>query len=314
MRDRFVSFSYWERISWILSFGVAVGMVAAAFMFPGGDDLYRYYLPFEKGCLECGYVPFYAQWFLLPLHLLPDYPDAWPYWTIFNILGFLGLAYWTRVNPFLFIVAFPMLGQIWLGQIDFLICLGLAMFLFVQNSYWRGLGLILALTKPQLTILPIFFALLIENPKSLMKLFFIPALVLIASIFVYGPAWFLVWASNASTNLPIHVWRLASLDIWKFGLFLIPLPLIVKDQRKRIEAGLLVSALATPFFGVYSYVTFLLFNPKWWTLALSYVWVIGYVWFKEAAMRFAWILPLVMLIALAYEEVKHRNNMPLGEK
>jgi hypothetical protein len=315
MKDRFFSFSSQDKISWILAIGAGLGMMVAAFMFPGGDDLYRYYLPFENGCLECGYVPFYTQWFLLPLRLLPDYPYAWPVWTVFSILGFMGLAYLTGINPFLFMIAFPMLGQIWLGQIDFLICLGLVIFLFDRNPYWRGFGIILALAKPQLTVLPLFFTLLIENPKSLMKLLVIPVLILLISILIYGVSWPLLWASNASANLPIHVWRLASLDIWKFGIFLIPLPLVLKDQRKRLEAGLLVSALATPFFGVYSYVTFLLLNSKWWTVAFSYIWVIGYFWFRESAMRFAWILPLIMLMVLVYEGwMKRRNDIYLPEK
>jgi hypothetical protein len=151
--------------------------------------------------------------------------------------------------------------------------------------------------------------LLLENPKSLAKLIAVPILVLLMSLFIYGPKWPIGWVSNALHDLPVHSWRLASIDIWRFGIFLIPVPLLLRDQRKRMEAALLVSALATPFFGVYSYVTFLLLNTKWWTWALSYGWIIGYYWFGPSAMRFAWILPLFMLLMLMYEVWVERGKI-----
>lgn len=299
-----------EKIWWVLSLSASIGIVVSAFFLPGGDDLYRYYIPFENGCSDCGYVPYYAQWFLWLVRMLPDYPYAWPVWTIINVLGFMSLAYFTGINPFLFIISFPMLGQIWLGQVDLLICMGILIFLFSKNQYIRGLGICLALTKPQLTALPIFFSLLLENPKGLAKLIAFPSLVLLMSFLIYGPEWPIAWVSNALHALPVHVWRLASIDIWKFGVLLIPVPLLIRNQRKRLEAGLLVSALATPFFGVYSYVTFLLLNTKWWTWALSYGWVIGYYWLGESAMRFAWILPLCMLLTLLFEvRVERRKHL-----
>jgi|SRR5688572_366090 len=301
MNPWFSPLSRLERISWVLALGTFMGMVIGTFFLPGGDDLYRYYIPFENGCLNCGYVPYYAQWFLFPLHMLPEYPYAWPAWTIINILGFLALAYVTGANPFLFMISFPMLGQMWLGQIDMLICLGLVIVLYARNLYVRGFGIMLTLIKPQLMILPLLLLLLLEKPKSTGKLLMVPALLLLLSIIIYGPTWPMDWISNAMQYLPIHVWRLASIDIWKFGIFLLPLPLLVKDPKERLEAGLLVSALATPFFGVYSYVVFLLLNTKWWTTALSYTWIAAYFWLGETAMRLAWILPLTMLIMMMYD-------------
>lgn len=59
---------------WIAAFGAALGLIIASFQTHGGDDLYRYYLPFSQGCLNCGYVPYYARLFLWPLSWLPEYP------------------------------------------------------------------------------------------------------------------------------------------------------------------------------------------------------------------------------------------------
>ncbi|GAB4544313.1 MAG: hypothetical protein Fur002_17390 [Anaerolineales bacterium] len=220
------------------------------------------------------------------------------------MIGFMALAYFTKVNPFLLLASFPMLGQIWLGQIDVLICLGLTLFLYGKNPYLRGVGIVLALIKPQLSLLPIFFTLLLELRRDWLKLLALPSLVILSSSFVYGFGWYMVWINNAISNLPAHVWRLASIDAWRFGLFLLPLPFFVKSQKSRLLAGLLVSALATPFYGVYSYVVFLLFGVEGWALALSYAWILGFFAWGQGAMRFAWTLPLALLIQLLFKEFK----------
>lgn len=300
-------FSNRERLFWVAALGAALGLVLASFRLPGGDDLYRYYLPFEQGCLDCGFVPYYAQWFLLPLRALPDYPLAWGVWSIVSVTGFLSLAYFTRVNPLFLLVSFPMLGQIWLGQVDVLVAFGLVIFLFAKNPYLRGVGIILALSKPQLTFIPIAFGLLLESPRLWLKLMLVPVAVLGASLLAFGWAWPLYWIKNAASALPVHVWRLASLDVWRFGVFLVPLPLLFKDKRQRLTAGLLLSALATPFYGVYSYVLFLLFENKWWMLALSYIWMLGFFFWQESAMRLAWILPLGSLAWMVYQNLQERR-------
>lgn len=293
-----------QKLSWLAAAGAALGLVVVSFRAPGGDDLYRYYLPFVEGCLDCGYVPYFARWFLSPLQLLPDYPYAWPVWTILCVTGFLALAYFSGINPFLLMVSFPMLGQIWLGQIDIVIGLGLALFLLGRNPFCRSAGIILALTKPQLTALPILFSLLLDRPRDVVKLMSVPALVLGTSFFVYGPDWPIRWLSNAASGLPAHVWRLASTDVWRLGILLTPLPLFFRAKRERLQTALLVSALATPFYGVYSYLAFLLFDVKWWHVLLSYAWLLGFSFWQEKAMRLAWILPLAILMTLLFREWK----------
>lgn len=295
-------FSRFEKLSWVAAVGAGIGLIMASFQLYGGDDYYRYYLPFAQGCFDCGYVPYFAKWFLLPLIFFPEYPLGWGVWTIISVSGFLILAYFTRINPLYLFISFPMLGQIWLGQMDVLIATGLVIFLFSKNDYLRGMGLILALTKPQLTFLPLMLSLLLESPRLLPKLLLVPALTIFLSLIIFGSTWFVDWLQNASANLPVHVWRLASLDIWKFGIFLTPLPLLFKDKRERLTAGLLVSAIATPFYGVYSYVLFLLFEVKWQYVLLSYAWIIGFIFWQENAMRLAWVLPLGMLVFMVYKK------------
>lgn len=297
----------WSNIKWMAALGAAAGWVIASFYVPGGDDLYRYYLPFAQGCLSCGFVPYFSQWLLAPLRLLPGYPLTWPLWTVIHIAIFLLLAYVTEVNPFFLLISFPMLGQVWLGQIDVLIATGLVLFIKGQNPYLRGLGLILALTKPQLTAIPLILCLLLESPRLWMRLLTFPILIFLVSLLAFGFGWPVQWFSHAVKGLPVHVWRLASLDIWRFGLLLFPLPLFLQEVPERMQAGLLVAALATPFYGVYSYVLFLLFNVNLTSVLFSYAWLLGWgIWGAEA-MRLAWILPFASLVDLFYREWKLRH-------
>ena len=294
---------------WVASFGALIGIAIAAFILPGGDDLYRYYQPFSQGCLDCGYVPYFAQWFLWPLLLL-NYPLAWPLWTLLCLTGFFVLFRYTKVNPLFFLISFPMLGQIWLGQIDILVCIGLVMLLFSRNPFLRGLGITLALVKPQLTSLSILFMLIFEQRGDLWKVFAVPILTMIASLFVYGFSWPYAWLQNAFFGLPTHVWRLASAMSWQYGVVLLPLPFLFKDRRKRLQVSLLVSSIATPFFGVYSYILFLIFDTKWWAVVLSFVWIAAYPLFQANAMQFAWILPLSLLFSITLKELQERRHLP----
>lgn len=306
-----LSFLRTEKTAWTAALGVAAGMIAAAFLLPGGDDLYRYYQPFAQGCLDCGFVPYFAQWTLWPLALI-DYPLAWPLWTILSTAFFLLLARRSGANPFLLFISFPMLGQVWLGQIDIIICAGLLLLLLARNPYLRGVGMALALVKPQLTGLSILAMLLLENRRDLLKVLAAPLLVVALSLVVYGPSWPLEWLQNAHADLPLHVWRLASASAWKYGLFLLPAPLLFAERRSRLLASLLVSSVATPFFGVYSYVTFLLFDKTRWAAPLSFAWLLAYPLFQENAMRFAWILPLALLGNLLLQELKSRRQPQTG--
>ena len=47
-----------------------------------------------------------------------------------------------------------------------------------------------------------------------------------------------------------------------------------------------------------SYVLFLLFKVNWWTVLLSYAWLLGFFLWREEAMRLAWVLPVGMLIRM----------------
>jgi hypothetical protein len=292
------------KIWWFAAFGVAAGIVAASVLLPGGGDLYEYYQPFEQGCLDCGYVPPFAQWFLLPLLLAP--PLAWPVWTLISISGFLWIARQTKVNPFLLMITLPMLAQLWGGQIDLIVVAGLLLLKNGRSPYVRGLGMFMSLVKPQLSFLALFFLILQEKPKTLWKVLLPPIVLFGMSLLIYGFDWPLTWVQNALA-LPPHPRRQASVDIWPLGILLIWAPLLFRKTERRFIASLLIGSIATPFFSLYSYVIFLAFYLPAWATPVSYSWLIFFPWFGIEANRFAWILPLSLLFALTLHELRERH-------
>lgn len=298
----------WEKISWIIAIEVGLITSIASFFLPGGDDLYRFYLPFAAGCLTCGFVPYFAQWILWPLTFVPS-QLAWPVWTTVSVAGFIVLCRYTKVNPAVVILSFAALGQFWLGQIDVIISIGLAIGLLAVNPYWRGMGILLALVKPQIAGLAVLVLLIHQPRHEIMKVIAIPFVAMIVSFIVYGFSWPIDWFLNSSGHLPLHVWRLAPRDVWPYGIVLILTIFVFDSLQSRFEAALIISALASPFFGVYSYLIFLIFRAPWWSLPLSYAWFLMYPVWNSSAMRIAWILPIGLLGYLFYKRWK-RSQQP----
>lgn len=306
IKNRFSTYN-WIRLSWLIAIDIAVVMIGASFFLSGGDDLYRYYLPLAQGCLECGYTPYFSQWFLWPLQFVP-LQLLWPFWTALTLTGALLLCRQTGANPALLLLTFPLHAQLWLGQIDILICLGLSLLLLGKNPFARGAGIVLAMIKPQYAALVVLI--MLTREKHLIKTLVIPALFLGISMAVFGVAWPIEWIQHSITNLPPHHWRLAAADIWPLGILLLWVPFLFKDRTARFETGVVVSVLSSPVVGVYSYIIFLLFTArKWWVIPLSYAWIIIYPFIGRSAMRFAWTLPLGILLYLVF--VLYQKDLPI---
>jgi len=299
MRKQLHLFDTAEKLKWTIAIGVAIGVFVGSLFLPGGGDFYKNFLPFAQGCLTCGYLPYYAQWFLWPLSLLPPFPYAWPLFIVFSVTIYFILVRQTKINPALFMIAIPLLSQLWDGQIDVYIALGFVILLFGKSPYLRGLGVMLALIKPQLSFIALFYMFLLEDWRDVWKVLLIPALTGILSLIVFGLEWPFEWIEKALL-LPIHRGRTATLDIWRFGVFFVWIPFLYKDRTKRLYSSLVVSSIASPFFSIYSYVIFVLFYCPWWVIILSSVWMLMIPFIGDEAYRFAWILPVALIIKLLY--------------
>jgi hypothetical protein len=290
-----------EKISWVVAIEVAVIVVVLTFFLPGGNDLFNFYYKFARGCLECAYALYYTQWLLWPLTLLPI-QWVWPAVIISAVFVVLAICRYTKVNPIFIFLSFPFFAQLWLGQIDFIEMGGLALALMSSSPYLRGAGIVLALIKPQVTLLGIAFLLTKEDPKDYPKVLAVPVAVLAISMLVYGVDWPIAWINHVVGKIPLDPYRLASNMVWPLGILLIWVPVLFKDRRERLEVALLISSIATPFYGVYYYTNFLIFRSSWWTLLLSYAWVLFYPLMGLEALKYAWVLPAAMLVEKAYHK------------
>jgi hypothetical protein len=305
LKERFKSINR-GRLSWVVAIEISAILVAASFFLPGCDDLLHYYLPYAKGCLDCAFTPYYSYWILWPLQFIPA-AIIWPVWTAITLAGLLVICRFSRVNPILLLMTFPLHGQLWLGQVDVLICAGLALIFFSSSPYLRGAGIILALIKPQYTALAVLY--LLTREKQLVKTLILPAAVILLSLVVFGAAWPIEWLKHGLSNLPPHHWRLAAADIWPLGAVLLWVPFLFKDRQPRFEVGTIISTLASPVVGVYCYVIFLVFSlKKWWVVPLSYLWILLEPLMGREAMRFAWVLPVGLLAYLVL--VQYKKDLP----
>ena len=177
----------------------------------------------------------------------------------------------------------------------------LALALTGKRPYWRGVGLLLASVKPQVTGVAILV--LLWHDEERLKTLIIPALALLASVIAWGVDWPVRWLSaRAIDEMP--VWGLATL--FPYALIAFGGIFLAREKQKQVTVALLASALAVPWFGIYSYTVFLVFFAPWWALPLSYLWAVGYPWYGNTALRFAWILPLGLLIALLWPPISER--------
>ena len=303
----------WEKISWVVAIEVGVIATLASFVLPGGDDLYRYYLPFANGCLECGFVPYFAHWLLWPLSLIPP-RLAWPACTAGTAAGFLVLCRYTGVNPALMMLSFPTMGQFWLGQIDVIVAAGLVIALLAGSPYLQGLGIVLALVKPQVAGLAITVLLVHQSARNVGRMLLLPTGVLAASLFVFGIDWPLRWLTYSAQTVPVHIWRKAGIDLWPYGLVSLVALILMDQLESRYKTALIIPALATPFLGVYSYMVFLLFRAPPWSVPASYGWLLFFPLWGSASLRLAWLLPAAMLVESVYTALKRRRQPTTKEQ
>ncbi len=299
-------------LRYVVSGEVILIATAASFVLPGGEDIYTYFVPLGRGCFTCAFNPYYTSWLMFPLTLIPT-QLLWPFVVLTSLLSILWVSTKMGTNPAVVLLAFPTLALVWLGQIDALVIAGLALAFSSRHSALRGLGLVMASVKPQMTIVPILVLLWYDRERW--KTLILPLLVFAASLVIWGITWPLEWVrfvSDAKLDIDsIPLWNQASL--YPYGIVFFAAIFLVKGSREQLTGALLASALAFPWFGVYAYSAFLVFWAPWWALPISYAWVVAYPLLGSAALRLAWITPLSMLIALLWPNLigiwnRHKAN------
>jgi hypothetical protein len=300
------------KLQWFAAIILGLLYVLATAIVPGPDDLYRYYLPFANGCTKCGFVPYYAQWFLWPLTILPR-NVVWPIWTFFTISVILFIQYTRKTNPVPLLLSFPMMTQFWLGQIDALVALGLALVMgyFGNRPFIKGIGILIALIKPQLSLPALLFILWYWNWDERLKVGIVVVIGFAVSLWQYGLTWPVEWLTQAK-SLGVHLWRQPSTLLFPFGLITLLIPLFLSEPSKKIQAALVSSAFI-PQHSIYSHLVFLAFlKPStWWVIPISLLWLLFVPVLGTNATMLSMLLPLAILFRLLWNQ---RRQMREGGK
>jgi hypothetical protein len=256
-----------KRMQPILFIEVAVLILLALAVMPGGFDYKGYFHPLSQGCYNCTYNPYFSEWFMRPFGIFPWRTS----YLIFSAVSIV-IIWWSARrlggNPFVVLASATFLWVLWLGQIDVLPALGLGLAwwsLQKERRVLAGLGLLLLATKPQLA----GFAILALAFWGGWKTLIIPTVAAVLSFFIYGIDWPLRWMSyTPQTTFSGDAWFYIA-PIWMLisllGVF------FIKGRREQLHYVVAATLAGAPFLGAYSYFVLLLFPMRRWEIAAGYL-------------------------------------------
>ncbi len=282
-----------SRLRWFIVAEIGLLLLIGLFTYPSGDDFFDHFLPMARGCVTCGYNPYFTSWFLYPLSWLP-WKANYLVWTALTLAAFVAAARYFAADPIRVILSFPMTWTLWLGQIDALPLAGLVMGDYAlrrRRPLLLGPALVLMATKPQLSLAVMVLYLL--HTTSLLRALLVPAVVAILSFLVWGLDWPLQWLAHRP-DFDYTPW-LASL--WPWGLVaFIPAVLVPSGISERRKMLLYASAIGLPFFGSYSYTLFLIQGAPWWSIVATYIPILLVLFFGAETARLMVLVPIALLI------------------
>ncbi len=265
------------------------------------------------------YGYYYGYWVLPFFWLLGFLPLVINHalWALLNIGAVFFAARMFGGNVLFALVSFQMFYSLIYGQITGVLVGSLALMYWAmahERWYLTGLGLILALTKFQVGLVPGAAIILMTQTRwtNRFKIFVVPLLFVAFSFLLYGN--WVVELLNRIANDPPDA--SASISLWRwFGIFVLVLwlpPLLLRvTRRERFVWLVATNALALPYFQQADLVLL-------WTLpigALALLGNLGYVFFigRFTALQILAVVPLFvygkfLLPALQYFARREKND------
>jgi hypothetical protein len=261
-----------KRMQPVIYVEVATLIILALAIMPdvarGGFDYRSYFYPMAQGCHNCTYNPYFTEWFMRPFGVF----DSWrTSYLIFSAVS-MATVWWSARhlggNPFVVLASATFLWILWLGQIDVLPALGLALAwwsLQKERRVLAGLGLLLLATKPQLG----GFAILALAAWGGWRTLIIPAIAAGTSLAIYGLDWPVRWLTYTPQTMfagsawfyIAPTWLLISI----LGVF------FVRGRREQLHYIVAATLAGAPFLGAYSYFVLLLFPIRRSEILAGYI-------------------------------------------
>ena len=316
----------WRRPTPQEFFALALALCAAglfAWMQPNlpfaGVDL-KIYLEASRGTFQYqGLYYYYGYWILPIFAVLSKFPFFLAYflWSSINIIGIFFAERVFGGKALVAVASYQLFYNLIYGNISGLIVGGLALCWYgLVNKKWAlaGLGIALASAKYQIGLTGSLL-LILTAPilwKDRLRVFIIPAVIWILSLFVY-PGWPLEVFHTIQNHPPD---ALGSISLWRWLgpwslLFFFPPLLLNRESPQRFIAFVAAIGLGLPYFQQVD-LLFLLVMPIGWIGLLGNL---GYLmgFYRWTALQFLFLLPLAVYIwALISSLVKRpRPSQPL---
>jgi hypothetical protein len=256
-----------KRMQPILFLEVAILIVLALAVMPGGFDYKGYFHQMAQGCFNCTYNPYFTEWFMRPFGIFPWRTS----YLIFSAVSIL-IVWWSARrlggSPFIVLVSATFLWVLWLGQIDVLPALGLGLAwwsLQKERPVLAGLGLLLLATKPQLG----GFAILALAFWGGWRTLIIPAAAAAISFLIYGIDWPVRWMGyTPQTMFAGDAWFYIAPTWMLISLIGV---IFIKGRREQLHYIVAATLAGAPFLGAYSYFVLLLFPMRRWEIIIGYI-------------------------------------------
>jgi hypothetical protein len=257
---------------------VGLVVLVAFAVLPGGFDYKGYFHRLATGCVSCTYNPYFTEWFIRPLGIFESWRVGYIVMCALSIAGVYWAARRLGGNPFYVLFSPTFLWILWLGQIDVLAAVGLALAWSrlperstVRGAGLIGFGLLLMTTKPQLMGFAILALLFWAGWRS----WLLPAAAALLSFALYGMDWVARWLSyTPQTVFAGDAWFYIAptwLLIGVVGVFLVRRGEIQQQRHARLQYLVAATTAGAPFLGAYSFFVLALFRLKWWEVLAGYV-------------------------------------------
>ncbi|PJF23422.1 MAG: hypothetical protein CUN56_00990 [Phototrophicales bacterium] len=290
-------------LSDVVFLGVLIGAVGATAILPGGYDGWLYYL---QPWFEQTTAPAWVHLFLFPVTLLPQYPEPyrWMCLVLMTVVAVYAAGRVFRTPWWLALFSFPMLWNIWLGQVEFLPIIGVVLGWLVLRGrlhpYFWGIGIVLLLTKVQvgwgLAVLITWWLMRGQGWRATLYAGGTAVILFVITLLVY-PNWLPLWLQSLSKLNPQS--RFFNSAVFPIGIVAWVFPLLPVKMPRISRARLVAAAtlLGSPYFATYHCTLFMAMSRRWILLPLSFLPIIPMLGWNNQ--KFGWLIPVcVMLIEI----------------
>jgi len=241
---------------------IAFIVMLAILFVPGfeGHDLSAFYL-YPKG-VENVWIPWYGYWLLAPLRVF-SFPITQALWAAATVLVIGIVSSKVGGDPLVVLLSFPTIWEIWLGQIEAILALGILL-VMSKKPMIRGAGILLLLIKPQVGLILVLFVL--WKYWREWRIWVLPVCVLIVSLVQWG-FWPIQWLNNLS-RLPEAVPTGSNVVTMATGAAIL---LLLRPGVSTLPIVLCIACLIMPDVNTYTVLLPLMFSKRKILVVLSYL-------------------------------------------